>query len=145
MNDHNDFSFDDADADLLLGLPPDESAEVIDLRQFLINGLAADAADDEALTGRPAQDLDWQDLGLCKESDPEAFFPEKGGSTRQAKSVCKRCPSIDACLEYALDNGERFGIWGGKSELERRQILNARKTAEAASRGVVAAGLGRVG
>lgn len=137
MTNLNDFSFNDDVADLL-DEPRDDSADVIDIRQRLINGLAADAADDGALTGRDPQDLDWQDLGLCKESDPEAFFPEKGGSTKQAKAICKRCPIIDACLKYALDNDERFGIWGGKSERERRQILNA-------ANGASESGLGRVG
>jgi hypothetical protein len=66
---------------------------------------------------------DWQVEGLCAETDPEQFFPEKGGSNRQVKAVCGRCPVRDACLEYALANGERFGIWGGLSERERRDLL----------------------
>ena len=101
-----------------------ESAEIIDIRQMLIGGLATDVDVDVDVTGRIAEDLDWQDEGLCKESDPEAFFPEKGGSTKQAKAVCRRCPITEKCLQYALDNEERYGIWGGKSERERRMILN---------------------
>ena len=115
--------------------PLTESAEIIDIRQLRIAGLPADAADDDAIAGRVPEDLDWQDEALCKESDPEAFFPEKGGSTKQAKTVCKRCPVTEKCLQYALDNDERHGIWGGKSERERRIILNG--TAESS--------LGRVG
>lgn len=64
----------------------------------------------------------WTAEALCAQTDPEAFFPEKGGSTRQAKSVCAACPVIDECLRYALDRDERFGIWGGTSERERRRI-----------------------
>ena len=64
--------------------------------------------------------LTWQDRGLCAQADPEAFFPEKGGSTREAKAVCSRCPVTAECLEYALAHDERFGIWGGMSERERR-------------------------
>jgi WhiB family redox-sensing transcriptional regulator len=60
--------------------------------------------------------------GLCAQTDPEAFFPEKGGSTRDAKKVCGACAYRAACLEYALVNGERFGIWGGLSERERRRL-----------------------
>ena len=58
-------------------------------------------------------------------------------ATKQAKAVCKRCPITDECLRWALDNRERYGIWGGKSEYERRLIL----IAEA----VDARALGRVG
>jgi WhiB family transcriptional regulator, redox-sensing transcriptional regulator len=54
--------------------------------------------------------------------DVEAFFPEKGGSTREAKRVCTTCPVRAECLEYALGNDERFGIWGGLSERERRRL-----------------------
>ena len=54
--------------------------------------------------------------------DPEAFFPEKGGSTREAKRVCATCEVREECLEYALANDERFGIWGGMSERERRKL-----------------------
>ncbi|WP_197380538.1 WhiB family transcriptional regulator [Mycolicibacterium mengxianglii] len=64
----------------------------------------------------------WQERALCAQTDPEAFFPEKGGSTREAKRICLGCEVRDACLEYALANDERFGIWGGLSERERRRI-----------------------
>ncbi|MDO4258844.1 MAG: WhiB family transcriptional regulator [Actinomycetaceae bacterium] len=66
--------------------------------------------------------LAWQQFALCAQTDPEAFFPEKGGSTREAKSVCQACDVREECLEYALANDERFGIWGGLSERERRRI-----------------------
>ena len=66
--------------------------------------------------------LGWQDRALCAQTDPEAFFPEKGGSTREAKRVCRSCEVRAECLEYALENDERFGIWGGLSERERRRI-----------------------
>ncbi|MCL2784130.1 MAG: WhiB family transcriptional regulator [Propionibacteriaceae bacterium] len=64
----------------------------------------------------------WQASALCAQTDPEAFFPEKGGSTREAKSVCKVCDVKQECLEYALAHDERFGIWGGLSERERRRL-----------------------
>jgi len=65
---------------------------------------------------------DWQDRALCAETDPEAFFPEKGGSTREAKRICQGCEVRAECLEYALEHDERFGIWGGYSERERRKL-----------------------
>ena len=66
--------------------------------------------------------LSWQERSLCAQTDPEAFFPEKGGSTREAKKVCVGCDVRPECLEYALANDERFGIWGGLSERERRKL-----------------------
>ncbi|WP_423918386.1 WhiB family transcriptional regulator [Frigoribacterium sp. 2-23] len=66
--------------------------------------------------------LSWQADSLCAQTDPEAFFPEKGGSTRDAKKICASCDVRAQCLEYALQNDERFGIWGGLSERERRKL-----------------------
>ena len=66
--------------------------------------------------------LPWQERALCAQTDPEAFFPEKGGSTREAKKVCVGCEVRAECLEFALANDERFGIWGGLSERERRKL-----------------------
>ena len=66
--------------------------------------------------------LSWQERALCAQTDPEAFFPEKGGSTREAKRICTGCEVKAECLEYALANDERFGIWGGLSERERRRL-----------------------
>jgi WhiB family redox-sensing transcriptional regulator len=74
--------------------------------------------------GTPEDDgiMGWQERALCAQTDPEAFFPEKGGSTREAKKVCTGCEVRAECLEYALANDERFGIWGGLSERERRKL-----------------------
>ena len=70
----------------------------------------------------PASPEAWRADALCAETDPEAFFPEKGGSTRDAKRVCAGCPVRAECLEFALAGDERFGIWGGLSERERRKL-----------------------
>lgn len=67
-------------------------------------------------------ELAWQADSLCAQTDPEAFFPEKGGSTREAKKICASCEVRQQCLDYALANDERFGIWGGLSERERRKL-----------------------
>ncbi len=73
-------------------------------------------------TGVEEGELSWHDRALCAQTDPEAFFPEKGGSTREAKRVCVGCEVRVECLEYALAHDERFGIWGGLSERERRKL-----------------------
>lgn len=65
---------------------------------------------------------EWMSDGLCAQTDPEAWFPEKGGSVREAKAVCSSCDVREQCLAYALEHQERFGIWGGLSERERRQL-----------------------
>jgi WhiB family transcriptional regulator, redox-sensing transcriptional regulator len=73
------------------------------------------------LFGLP-EEASWQERSLCAQTDPEAFFPEKGGSTREAKKICTGCEVRSECLEYALAHDERFGIWGGLSERERRRL-----------------------
>ena len=69
-----------------------------------------------------AEEPEWQERALCAQTDPEAFFPEKGGSTREAKRICSGCDVRAECLDYALAHDERFGIWGGLSERERRRL-----------------------
>lgn len=64
----------------------------------------------------------WYDDALCAQVDNDSFYPEMGGSTRDAKKVCAACDVRAKCLEYALANHERFGIWGGLSERERRKL-----------------------
>ncbi len=72
------------------------------------------------------EDLSWQAYAACMGVDPDLFFPERGASTREAKAVCGRCVVRTECLEYALSNAEKFGIWGGMSERERRRIRKLR-------------------
>lgn len=72
---------------------------------------------DDTFDGEP-----WQEKALCAQTDPESFFPEQGVGAREAKRVCASCPVRSECLEYALQNDERFGIWGGFSESERRRL-----------------------
>lgn len=71
----------------------------------------------------------WQAHGNCRGVDPNLFFPERGESTRDAKAVCAGCAVRDECLEHALSRPEKFGIWGGLSERERRRIRRARRLA----------------
>ena len=76
----------------------------------------------------------WQGYANCLGVDPDLLFPELGASTREAKEVCRGCVVQEACLEYALANGEKFGIWGGMSERERRRIRRQRALIRAAER-----------
>lgn len=71
----------------------------------------------------------WQEEANCLGVDPDLFFPERGASTREAKAVCAGCEVRVDCLEYALANGEKFGIWGGLSERERRRLRRQRALA----------------
>ena len=79
--------------------------------------------------GQPPEERSWQDQANCLGVDPDLFFPERGASTREAKEVCRGCVVREDCLEYALTNGEKFGIWGGMSERERRRLRRARALA----------------
>ena len=88
----------------------------VDPVQLGVPGVRREAATEEENA------LAWQTDALCAQTDPEAFFPEKGGSTRDAKRICTSCDVRAECLDYALENDERFGIWGGLSERERRKL-----------------------
>jgi WhiB family transcriptional regulator, redox-sensing transcriptional regulator len=78
------------------------------------------------------EERSWQQYANCLGVDPDLFFPERGASTREAKEVCRGCIVREDCLEYALHNGEKFGIWGGMSERERRRIRRQRSIARQA-------------
>jgi WhiB family redox-sensing transcriptional regulator len=78
-----------------------------------------------------ADPLAWRQLANCRGVDPELFFPERGEPAADAKAVCLGCVVRTECLEHALAH-ERFGIWGGTSERERRDIRRQRRRAVAA-------------
>ncbi len=96
---------------------------LVDPVRLGVPGLRPDARPLDTELDNP---LAWQTDSLCAQTDPEAFFPEKGGSTRDAKKICTTCEVKAQCLEYALQNDERFGIWGGLSERERRRLRRSR-------------------
>ena len=79
------------------------------------------------------EDRGWQSRANCMGVDPDLFFPERGASTREAKEVCRGCVVREDCLEYALANGEKFGIWGGLSERERRRVRRIRTMSRGAA------------
>lgn len=80
----------------------------------------------QRITTRLLQPVEWQSQARCSEVDPEIFFPERGGSSKAARAVCSQCDVRMQCLEYALNNKEQFGIWGGTSERERRRLRKER-------------------
>jgi WhiB family redox-sensing transcriptional regulator len=67
---------------------------------------------------------DWQLQAACAGPGvgAEAFFPDKGGSSAAAKKVCAACEVRAKCLEYAVTEGIRWGIWGGVSAHQRRRL-----------------------
>ncbi|MEU1039248.1 WhiB family transcriptional regulator [Streptomyces sp. NPDC005551] len=69
----------------------------------------------------------WREQALCAQTGADFFFPEPGSSVREAKRICGMCEMRSACLDYALNNDERFGVWGGLSEKERLGLRRARE------------------
>lgn len=65
---------------------------------------------------------DWMRDALCAQTDPEIYFPDKGGMTKAVKRTCLACDVREECLTYALDNGIKFGVWGGLSEHQRQKL-----------------------
>jgi WhiB family redox-sensing transcriptional regulator len=80
-------------------------------------------------TGHAREDRSWQDRANCLGVDPDLFFPGRGESTQEAKAICAGCVVRDECLEQALARPEKFGIWGGTSERERRRLRRERRLA----------------
>lgn len=70
---------------------------------------------------------EWMADGLCREYSPETFFPRDGMGVIVAQRICAECPVAGKCLVYALDNHIDHGVWGGKSERERRRLLRERR------------------
>ena len=75
-------------------------------------------------------DSEWMTNAKCREVAPTVFFPSDGLGVQEAQRVCAECVVSEACLEYALANRIDHGVWGGKSERERRRILRRRRTAQ---------------
>lgn len=71
--------------------------------------------------------MDWRHRALCRDEDPELFFPigtagPAAVQVEQAKVVCRRCPVVTECLTWALETGQDAGVWGATSEDERRAL-----------------------
>ncbi len=80
--------------------------------------------------GIDVQATEWMRDALCAQTDPEAFYPDEYGSVEPAKAVCAECPVLAECRAYALETGQRFGVWGGLSARERQQIRTAATTVD---------------
>ncbi|WP_232816950.1 WhiB family transcriptional regulator [Rhodococcus sp. H-CA8f] len=80
---------------------------------------------------RQFYDQSWRHESLCSQADSETFFPDVRAKTqaKKAKRICGQCPVATECLEFALTTHERFGVWGGKTPVERRDIARARNAA----------------
>ena len=72
-------------------------------------------------------ELEWRMLGACRGLDASLFYPDEDDMAEEAKSVCEHCSVRVACLEYALTNREKVGVWGGATERERRRLLRQRR------------------
>lgn len=85
----------------------------------------------EALLRRLVSQMEgvsWQLEARCAQTDPDAFFPDRGRSAQDAKRVCADCAVREECLDWAIEHNERFGIWGGMSQQERRRLRRARRS-----------------
>ncbi len=69
----------------------------------------------------------WRDSAACRGIDPDVFYPVSDEEAEAAKSICAICPVREPCLEYALANRERDGVWGGATERERRRMIRQRR------------------
>ena len=67
---------------------------------------------------------EWMESALCAQTDPELFFADKGDWNKviRAKLVCRQCQVREKCLAWALENNERFGVWGGMTPTQRQAL-----------------------
>lgn len=77
----------------------------------------------------PTPSSHWRDHAACRGLDTSLFFPGQGESVIEAKQVCTSCPVRIQCADYALDSGQRFGIWGATTERDRRRERGRRRVA----------------
>lgn len=69
----------------------------------------------------------WWDQAVCAQTDPEIFYPEQGVTAKVAKAVCLSCPVRAACLDWAIETGQQWGVWGGVAERDRRRMIRQRQ------------------
>lgn len=74
-----------------------------------------------------AHELEWRMLGACRGLDASIFYPDTEEEAQIATLVCQECGVRKACLEFALAQREKAGVWGGATERERRRILRHRR------------------
>ncbi len=77
----------------------------------------------EILRAPVNEERPWMVFSACRNKDPDVFFPESAAQAREAIAICNTCPVMVECLEYSLEARERFGVWGGLTDKQRRQLL----------------------
>jgi WhiB family redox-sensing transcriptional regulator len=84
--------------------------------------------------------LDWQEEASCRAYDNLVFFGEEGESELEkqarearAKAICRACPVLEPCLEFAMETNQKYGIWGGLTDKERASLKRRRARARRAS------------
>lgn len=115
------------------GFLPDELAADVSAGQYFRPGVAVKVGvPTEVPVIQNHFTADEVDQASCAQSDPDAWYPEKGrkDSVQIAKRVCKTCPIRERCLEIALETDERYGVWGGLSERERRKLKKGRENGQ---------------
>ena len=75
----------------------------------------------------PTKNMVWRQRAACRGVDPDIFYPVSDEDAEEAKAICDGCGVRETCLEYALANHEREGVWGGATERERRRMLRQRR------------------
>lgn len=77
-------------------------------------------------TREPVTEYDWQQDALCGQTDPEQFFPPRGGSTVKAQRICAACPVREQCLEWAMRVRPEYGMYAGLSTVQIRKLAKKR-------------------
>jgi WhiB family redox-sensing transcriptional regulator len=75
----------------------------------------------------PVKNVVWKQHAACRGVEPEIFYPITDEEAEEAKVICAACAVREICLDFALGNRERDGVWGGATERERRRILRQRR------------------
>ena len=78
-----------------------------------------------ALDAPLLEERPWAVYSSCREAEPEVFFASTRADERAAIAVCNTCAVADQCIEFAIETRERFGVWGGTNERERRRMLKS--------------------
>jgi WhiB family transcriptional regulator, redox-sensing transcriptional regulator len=73
--------------------------------------------------------MNWREWARCKGVDPDIFYPPEEDEALEAKEICADCPVREVCLDFALSQREKLGVWGGMTERERRRMLRHRRKA----------------
>jgi WhiB family redox-sensing transcriptional regulator len=74
-----------------------------------------------------AADAKWRGDAACMDLPVDMFFPPVEAEAHDAVAICQGCRVRQACLDYAVDHSERFGIWGGLTPKERRSLMHKRR------------------